>query len=260
MERWSGRVALVTGASAGIGAAVAYQLQDHGVNVVAVARRVEKIEEAVTSARNEAKSRGRYHETKATPGKLYPKKCDVAKEEDILDLFKWIKETLGGVDILVNNAGVGRDTGITGAPTEDWKVMLDVNVLGLSICTREAVQNMRSRGVDDGHIVHISSIAGHRVARHDSAMYCATKHAVMALTEGLRKDFVEHKSNMKVTCVSPGVVKTEFFKNLPKFKDEFSKLPGLNSEDVADAVLYAIGTPPHVQIHEIIIKPVGEQF
>ncbi|XP_068086750.1 dehydrogenase/reductase SDR family member 11 isoform X1 [Anabrus simplex] len=154
----------------------------------------------------------------------------------------------------------GSDCDIFGAPTEDWKVMLDVNVLGLSICTREAVQNMRSRGVDDGHIVHISSIAGHRVARHDSAMYCATKHAVMALTEGLRKDFVEHKSNMKVTCVSPGVVKTEFFKNLPKFKDEFSKLPGLNSEDVADAVLYAIGTPPHVQIHEIIIKPVGEQF
>ncbi|XP_067014717.2 farnesol dehydrogenase [Anabrus simplex] len=261
MERWSGRVALVTGASAGIGAAVAYQLQDHGVHVVAVARRVDKIEEAVAKAKQDAKSRGRYHETKAKPGKLYAKKCDVSKEEDILALFKWIKETLAGVDILINNAALGKDTGLTGAPTEDWKIQLDLNILGLSICTREAVQNMRARGVDDGHIIHISSIGGHQVRRHDSAMYCATKHAVMALTEGLRKDFVEHKSNMKVSCVSPGVVRTEFLKNLPKYNtEEFHKLPGLYSEDVGEAILYALGTPPHVQIHEIIIKPVGELF
>ncbi|XP_068086798.1 farnesol dehydrogenase-like [Anabrus simplex] len=259
MERWSGRVALVTGASAGIGAAVAYQLQDHGVHVVAVARRVDKIEEAVAKAKQDAKSRGRYHETKAKPGKLYAKKCDVSKEEDILALFKWIKETLGGVDILVNNAALGKDTGLTDAPTEDWKMQLDLNVLGLSICTREAVQNMRARGVDDGHIIHISSGAGHSVAFHEGAMYAATKHAVMALTEGLRKDFVEHKSNMKVSCVSPGLVKTEFLNNLPKFNTkEFHKMPALYSEDVGEAVLYALGTPPHVQIHEIIIKPVGE--
>ncbi|XP_067015070.2 farnesol dehydrogenase isoform X3 [Anabrus simplex] len=261
MERWSGRVALVTGASAGIGAAVAYQLQDHGVHVVAVARRVEKIEQAVAQAKQDAKTRGRYHETKAKPGKLYAKKCDVSKEEDILALFKWIKETLGGVDILINNAGTGRDTGLTDAPTEDWKIQLDLNVLGLSICTREAVQNMRTRGVDDGHIIHISSVAGHSVIFYEIGMYNATKHAVMALTEGLRKDFVEHKSNMKVTCVSPGVVRTEIWNSLPKYNtEEFRKLPGLYSEDVGDAVIYALGTPPHVQIHEIIIKPVGEAF
>ncbi|XP_067014714.2 farnesol dehydrogenase isoform X2 [Anabrus simplex] len=261
MERWSGRVALVTGASAGIGAAVVYQLQDHGVHVVAVARRVDKIEEAVAKARQEAKSRGRYHETKAKPGKLYAKKCDVSKEEDILALFKWIKETLGGVDILVNNAAIAKDTGLVGARTDDWRIVLDLNVLGLSICTREAVQNMRARGVDDGHIIHISSCTGHTVVLHPSAMYSASKHAVMALTEGLRKDFVEHKSNMKVSCVTPGMVRTEFRDNNPKYNtEEFRKLPALNSEDVADAVLYALGTPPHVQIHEVIVKPVGEAF
>ncbi|XP_068087048.1 uncharacterized protein [Anabrus simplex] len=260
MERWSGRVALVTGASAGIGAAVAYHLQDHGVHVVAVARRVDKIEEAVAKAKQEAKSRGRYHETKAKPGKLYAKKCDLAKEEDILAVFKWIKETLGGVDILINNAAIAKESGLTDAPTEDWRIVLDVNILGLSICTREAVQNMRARGVDDGHIIHISSVNGHKVVRHNSAMYAATKHAVMALTEGLRKDFVEHKSNMKISCVSPGVVKTEFRDNLPNYAVQFGKMPGLYAEDLADAVLYALGTPPHVQIHEILIKPVGEAF
>ncbi|XP_067014721.2 farnesol dehydrogenase [Anabrus simplex] len=260
MERWSGRVALVTGASAGIGATVAYQLQDHGVHVVAVARRADKIEEAVAKAKQDAKSRGRYHETRAKPGKLYAKKCDVSKEEDILALFKWIKETLGGVDILINNAALGKDTGLTAAPTEDWKIQLDLNILGLAICTREAVQNMRARGVDDGHIIHIGSVVGHQVRRHDNTMYSATKHAVLALTEGLRKDFVEHKSNMKVSCVSPGVVSTEFLKNLPTYVEEVRKLPCLYSEDVGEAVLYALGTPPHVQIHEIIIKPVGEPF
>ncbi|XP_068086797.1 farnesol dehydrogenase-like [Anabrus simplex] len=259
MQRWLGRAALVTGASSGIGAAVAYQLQDHGVNVVAVARRADKIEEAVAKTKQEAKSRGRYHETKAKPGKLHAKKCDVSKEEDILALFKWIKETLGGVDILVNNAGIARDTGLTAAPTEDWKMQLDLNVLGLSICTREAVQNMRARGVDDGHIIHMSSVAGHSVTLPESAMYSATKFAVLALAEGLRKDFVEHKSNMKVTCVSPGVVKTEIWNSLPKYNtEEFRKMPGLYAEDIADTILYALGTPPHVQIHEIIIKPVGE--
>ncbi|XP_067007548.2 farnesol dehydrogenase [Anabrus simplex] len=261
MERWVGRVALVTGTSAGIGAAIAYQLQDHGINVVAVARRVEKIEEAVAKAREGAKTRGRYHETKVTPGKLYAKKCDIAKEEDILGLFKWIKETLGGVDILVNNAGLAKMTNPSEAPTEEWKLQLDVNVLGLSICTREAVQSMRTRGVDDGHIIHISSVVGHFVFMAQLAMYCATKHAVMALTEGLRKDFVEHKSNMKITCVSPGAVATEIGDDNPEMQTEqFLTMPRLQPEDCADAVLYAISTPPHVQIHEIIIKPVGEQF
>ncbi|XP_067015311.2 dehydrogenase/reductase SDR family member 11 isoform X2 [Anabrus simplex] len=259
MERWSGRVALVTGASAGIGAAVAYQLQDHGVHVVAVARRVDKIEKAVAAAREAAKSRGRYHATKATPGKLYAQKCDLAKEEDILAVFNWIKETLGGVDILINNAALATDSALSEGLTDEWRLTLNVNVLGLSICTREAVLNMRERGVDDGHIIHISSTGGHKVFASNLAMYCSTKHAVMALTEGLRKDFVEHKSNMKVTCVSPGFVRTEFINNLPKYNtEEVRKLPALESEDVADAVLYAIATPPHVQIHEIIIQPVGE--
>ncbi|XP_067014734.2 farnesol dehydrogenase [Anabrus simplex] len=252
MERWSGRVALVTGTSSGIGTFIAYQLQDHGVHVVGVARRADKIEGAVATAREAAKSRGRYHATKATPGKLYAKKCDLTKEEDILALFKWIKETLGGVDILVNNAGVYWGTGLTEALTEQWQSMLNVHVLGLSICTREAVKNMRARGVDDGHIIHISSTGGHAVFSSDGAMYCACNHAVMALTEGLRKDFVEHKSNMKVTCVSPGYVRTG------STPEEISTSPALEPEDVADAILYAIATPPHVQIHEIIITHVGE--
>ncbi|XP_068086685.1 farnesol dehydrogenase-like isoform X1 [Anabrus simplex] len=262
MERWTGRVAVVTGTSAGIGAAIAYQLQDHGLHVVALARREEKIAEAVSKAREEAKTRNRYQPSKVPAGKLYPRKCDVQKEEDILATFKWVAETLGRVDILVNNAGVGGEASIAECPTEEWTRILNTNVLGLSICTREAVKIMRSKGVNDGHIVHISSVAGHLPTMSGKgAMYAASKHAVRALTEGLRKDFVEHKENIKITSVSPGVVHTDIVNTSPRIDREFFlSLPYLNSEDVADAVTYAISTPPHVQIHEIIIKPVGEPF
>ncbi|XP_068086562.1 farnesol dehydrogenase-like [Anabrus simplex] len=263
MERWTGRVAVVTGASSGIGAAIAYQLQDHGLHVVALARRQEKVQEAVSNAREGAKTRNRcnrYHPSQVPTGKLYPRKCDVQKEEDILATFKWVAETLGRVDILVNNAGVAGEASVAECPTEEWTRILDTNVLGLSICTREAVKIMRSKGVNDGHIVHISSIAGHLPPRSGKgSMYAASKHAVRALTEGLRKDFVEHKENIKITSVSPGVVNTDIFNTSPRIDaNMFYSLPNLNSEDVADAVIYAISTPPHVQIHEIIIKPVGE--
>ncbi|XP_067015766.1 farnesol dehydrogenase isoform X2 [Anabrus simplex] len=262
MQRWEGRIAVVTGTSSGIGAAITYQLLDNGVNVVALARRVEKIEEAVSKAREGAKTRNSYHPSKVPAGKLYPRKCDVQKEEDILATFKWVADTLGKVDILVNNAGVIGEGPITDTTTEEWTRILNTNVLGLSICTREAVKIMRSKGVNDGHIVHISSVAGHMPPfSGDSAMYSASKHAVRALTEGLRKDFVEHKENIKITSVSPGVVHTDIANTTSRVDASmFYSLPNLNAEDVADAVTYAISTPPHVQIHEIIIKPVGEPF
>ncbi|XP_047106890.1 dehydrogenase/reductase SDR family member 11-like [Schistocerca piceifrons] len=186
IEKYEGRVALVTGASAGIGAAIVQALLKHGLTVVGMARRVEKVK-AIELALKDA------------PGKLYAVAGDVSDEASILAAFKWVKDNLGGVDILINNAGVFPITSLTDGKTEDWKRILDVNVLGLSICTREAVQDMLGRGVDDGFIIHINSVAGHTLQLTDGkAMYAASKHAVKVLLEGLRKDLVSKGSKIRV--------------------------------------------------------------
>ncbi|KAK7864238.1 hypothetical protein R5R35_009508 [Gryllus longicercus] len=262
MERWRGRVAVVTGASAGIGAAIAYQLQDAGVNVVAMARRADKIQDAVNAARKAAESRHRSQIGKAPErGQLHCVKCDVSKEDEVLEAFKWVKDNLGGVDILVNNAGVGGNTTLTETNTNDWKRILDINILGLSICTREAIQQMKARGVDDGHIVHMCSISGHWLPRSPEwSMYYASKHAVRVLTEGLRKELVAAKSKIRVSQICPGLVRTDFFDSFLENQDEVWIQNQLYTEDIADAVLYVLNVPPHVQIHDIIVKPVGEEF
>ncbi|KAK7864244.1 hypothetical protein R5R35_009512 [Gryllus longicercus] len=262
MERWRGRVAVVTGASAGIGAAIAYQLQDAGLDVVALARRSEKIPEAVDLARKDAEGRGRVQaqaEGKGR-GKLHCLKCDVTSEEDILAAFKWVKANTAGVDVLVNNAGCTGNTGLTETNTAEWKRILNLNVLALSICTREAIQQMMVRGVDDGHIVHIGSITGHiQPIFPQYSMYCASKHAVRVLTEGLRKELVAAKSKIRVTEISPGLVKSDIVNDLKIDPAHVWSLPHMQPEDVADTVIYALGVPPHVQIHEIILRPVGEE-
>nr|CAD7198837.1 unnamed protein product [Timema douglasi] len=142
-------------------------------------------------------------EVQGTPGKLHPIKCDITSEEDILAAFEWTKKHLNGVDILVNNAGVGTNQTLIENTTSELRKILDVNVLGLSICTREAVKSMRERGVDDGHIIHINSIAGHYIIDVPSVhFYSGSKHAVTVLTEGLRRELVKINSHIRVTVSS----------------------------------------------------------
>ncbi|XP_063228777.1 dehydrogenase/reductase SDR family member 11-like [Bacillus rossius redtenbacheri] len=242
MEHWKGRVAVVTGASVGIGAAIAKELVLRGMKVVGLARRPELIQELAASLKD-------------APGKLYPLKADLAVEKDILAAFKWVTENLGGVDVLVNNAALYNLSKLSEAKTSDWKSMLEVNVLGLSICTREAIQNMKQRGVDDGYIFHISSVCGHWVSVVEGiSMYCATKHAVTALTDGLRKELTSLKSHIRITAISPGAVDTNMLWKTPLDVPP----PSLKPEDVADLVVYALSTPSRVQIHEIIVRPQGE--
>ncbi|XP_023723991.1 farnesol dehydrogenase-like [Cryptotermes secundus] len=249
MERWTGRVAVVTGASAGIGAAIAGELVKKGLKVVGLARRVERVEALEKSLKSEK-------------GKLYAIKCDVTNDLEVTETFKWIKRNLGGVDILINNAGVGSFNSIRDGPVENWRKIFDLNVLALSVCTKEALQSMKEKGVDDGHIIHISSIAGHTIPLFPGIeMYSASKHAVTALTEGLRRELVKQKSKIRVTSVSPGGVETEIMEasEIPKdVLEGFKDMPCLKSKDIADSVIYVLGTPPHVQIHELTIKPVGE--
>ncbi|XP_049941890.1 dehydrogenase/reductase SDR family member 11-like [Schistocerca serialis cubense] len=247
MDRYQGRVALVTGASAGIGAAITQALLRRGVNVVGLARRVDRVQAL---------------ELKDAPGNLYALEGDLSKEESILAAFKWIKENLSGVDILINNAGVLIDEQLTSGRTETWTRMLDVNVLGLSVCTREAVQDMISRGVDDGFIIHINSLWGHTPpANSETAMYAATKHAVRVLLEGLRKDLVARKSNIRVGEISPGMVKTEILTNTTNWtEDLYNQLNYMEAEDVAEAVIYMLSQHPRVQVYDIILRPTGNPY
>lgn len=250
MERWAGRVAVVTGASGGIGACLAQELVKKGLNVVGLARRVEKVQELSGSL-------------KTAPGKLYAVKCDVTKEADVKEAFKWVKSNLGGVDILINNAGGDSANTLIDGPIENWKSIFDLNVLALSICTKEAIQSMRDRKVDDGHIVHINSTLGHAVppAEMGFSMYSSSKHAVTALTEGLRRELINLKSKIRVTSISPGPVKTDFLissgSKILTPETLYSTIPHLFPKDVVEAVLFVLGSPPHVQVHEMTIFPVG---
>ncbi|KAB7496427.1 Dehydrogenase/reductase SDR family member 11, partial [Armadillidium nasatum] len=187
MERWNGRVALVTGASVGIGAAICKVLVGAGMKVVGAARGVEKIQELSNSLKKEK-------------GSLTAVKCDLTKEEDIRHLFKEIKAKFGGVDVCINNAGFAYNISLLdGTPTE-WKNMMDVNVIAVCLCSKLAIQSMRERGVDDGHIVNVSSTGGHRIPNMPGAhFYCGTKFALMAVSEGLRQEMRELKSHIRIS-------------------------------------------------------------
>jgi NADP-dependent 3-hydroxy acid dehydrogenase YdfG len=188
---------------------------------------------------------------------LLPLAADLRREADIVGVFDAVRSKWGGVDVLVNNAGLGHRAPLTTADTELWREMLDVNVLALSVCTREAVQDMRRRG-DDGHVLHISSMAAHRVPP-GSGMYSATKYAVRALTEGLRQELRDLESGIRVTAISPGFVETEFAAQYHKSEEMAAKTYGrfkvLEADDVASAVSFALACPPHMQIHDVLVRP-----
>ena len=138
--------------------------------------------------------------------------------------------------------------------------MLDVNVLALCVCTREAVSDMRAAG-DRGHVIHISSMAGHRVPRR-SGVYSASKFAVRSLTEALRQELREAGSAVRVTAISPGFVETEFAANYHQSEEAahrtYSQFRVLDAADVASAVSYALSQPEHVQIHDILLRPTAQ--
>lgn len=138
-------------------------------------------------------------ELESKPGRLYPVKCDVRNEDEVVSAFAWIAANLGPVNILVNNAGLNLHTNLVEGDAEKWRTILETNVLGLCICTREAVKGMRANAVD-GHIVHVNSVAGHRVAVYPTSnVYPASKHAVTALTETLRQELNSIGSKIKIS-------------------------------------------------------------
>ncbi|KAH8289133.1 hypothetical protein KR054_000872 [Drosophila jambulina] len=247
MDRWQDRVAVVTGASSGIGAAVARQLVNAGVVVVGLARRVDRMEAIKEQLPAELQSR------------FHCIHCDVGDLDSVTAAFDWIEEQLGGCDILVNNAGCLFPGQLLTLELEHLQKVLNVNLMGTINCTRRAFNSMRQREVA-GHVVLISSLTAENIISPPENelqilnMYPLTKHGIKALLEVLRQELIGFKTQIKVTSISPGVTDTEI---LP---GGYDSLPMLTPDDIAAGIMYALATPPHVQVHQLTIKPLGEPF
>lgn len=250
MERFKGKVALVTGASSGIGDAIVRRLAKAGMHLVICARRTERLEALAA-------------EVEGLGVRCVPVTADLRREEDVLKVVIAARVAFGGVDVLVNNAGLGREAPLLSGETDHWRSMLEVNLLALSVFTREAVADMRARG-DDGHVIHISSMAGHRMPKSPTgAFYAATKQAVRALTEGLRRELWHAGSNIRVTAISPGFVETEFaavFRGDPEAPEQvYGQFKCIQPDDIAALVEDTLAQPQHVQIHDILLRPVRQE-
>jgi NADP-dependent 3-hydroxy acid dehydrogenase YdfG len=249
MERWQGKVAIVTGASAGIGKAIALSFVQNGLKVAALARRKEKLDQLVA-------------ESKDQPGEIFPLVVDIRDEASLLQAFTKIKEKWNTVHVLVNNAGIGRDAPLLSGPSKDWREMFDTNVLSLMVATKEAMQLIKENQ-SEGHIFHIGSMSGHRVPPGNMGCYAATKYAVKALAIGLRNEIKALNLPVRVTLISPGFVETEF--EVARAGEEaakkfYAQTTCLSSQDIANAVLYALAAPSHVDVNDIWMRPTPQKF
>jgi len=238
MDRWRGRVAVVTGASAGIGAAIARRLVQKGMTVVGLARREAALQELAA-------------ELSDAEGKFLPRKCDVAQESELAEAYDWITETLGGADVVVNNAGIADNTPLLEASTEAWRTMLDVNVLSLAVSSKLGINSMLERGIDDGHVININSLLGHKVIGNLLPFYTATKWTITALSQSFQNELCIRQSHIRVTSVCPGQTSTGLVAQFAEGKADAALSPG----DVADAVEFALAAPPSVIIAEVKLAP-----
>jgi NADP-dependent 3-hydroxy acid dehydrogenase YdfG len=237
-------VAMVTGASSGIGRAIAQQLAQNHYRLALCARRADRL----VDLRDELTAQG---------AEVVIQTVDLRQEADILNFFATVRQQWGGVDVLINNAGLGHKQLLLDGDTEAWRDILEVNVLALCICTREATRDMRHRG-GKGHVIHISSMSGHRVPG-GSGLYSASKFAVRSLTEGLRQELREANLDIRVSAISPGYVETEFaakyHQSEAKAASLYSQYAMLQPADIANAVAYVLSQPDHVQVHDLLLRP-----
>lgn len=246
-KQLKGKVAIVTGASSGIGEATAVALAAAGAQVVLAARRIEPLNLVA-------------ERILASGGQAIPVVTDVADEEQVRNMVLKAHAKWGHVDILVNNAGVMLIGLIDGADTEDWRRMVSINVLGLMYVTHAVLPLMKSQ--NGGHIVNISSVAG-RTARAGFGVYNATKWGVCAFSEALRQEVC--KENIRVTVIEPGAVATELGEHITdiaakkRFKSWAESFTQLESQDIAAAILYAVTQRPNVNVNEILLRPIAQE-
>ena len=237
----------ITGASSGIGASCARQFAELGAKLLLAARRSDRIEALARELRNEKKVQ------------VHTLTLDVRRQPDVERTLLSLPDEWKSIDVLVNNAGLSRGLDkLQDGKITDWDEMIDTNIKGLLYVTRAILPGMISRG--RGHIINIGSIAGHWVYPSGN-VYCASKHAVRALSEGLKMDLLG--TPIRISSVDPGLVETEF--SIVRFhgdreraKKTYEGLQPLSPDDVADAAVYCATRPLHVNINEVVVMPVAQ--
>lgn len=225
------KVALVTGAGSGIGEAIATLLHEEGAKVVLAGRNKDKLQNVANQLAQDS--------VKVVP-------TDVTKKEEVDELIKIAQQTFGGLDIVINSAGQMLSSKITDYQVDEWDSMIDVNVKGTLYTAQAALPTMLEQS--SGHLINIASISGFEVTK-SSTIYSATKVAVHTITQGLEKELA--KTGVKVTSISPGMVDTAI---TAAYNPTDRKK--LEPQDIAEAVLYALTQPKHVNVNEITVRPV----
>jgi NADP-dependent 3-hydroxy acid dehydrogenase YdfG len=247
-----GTVALVTGASSGIGEATAEILAQHGAAVALVARRIDRLDDLAAKLKSDGAS-------------VLAIQADVANRDEAYDAVDRVAAEFGRLDTVINNAGVMLLGPIENAPVEEWERMVHVNLLGLLYCSKAALPHLlkaadgEPRGVAD--LVNVSSVAG-RVPRLGSGVYNATKHAVGAFSESLRQEVTGR--HVRVSLVEPGAVTTELVShNRPEIRDQMSQrfagTQRMEATDIADVIGYIVSRPRHMAINEVLVRPTEQQ-
>ncbi|WHY82292.1 SDR family oxidoreductase [Siminovitchia fortis] len=232
MGKLQGKTAVITGASSGIGAAIAKELAGEGANVVLAARRTDKLNEMEQEINRQGS------------GKALAVRTDMANRDEVEGLVRTASEAFGNVDIFINNAGQMLSATVQEGKVEEWEQMIDVNVKGVLYGINAVLPSMLERS--SGHIVNIASVSGLEVTKM-STVYSATKFAVRAISTGLEKELA--RTGVRVTNISPGMVDTRLSKSVSERKK-------LEARDIAKAVVYAVTQPDYVNVNEITVRPV----
>ncbi len=238
------KTALITGATSGIGEATAYEFAKNGINLVLCGRRLERLNTIQKSLE------------KLT--NVHTLNFDVSNKQGTLDAIASIPQKFKQIDVLINNAGNahGLDA-INEGNMDDWDAMMDINVKGLLYVSKAIIPQMTAR--QSGHIINIGSSAGKEVYAKGN-VYCASKHAVLAITEGMRIDL--NPFGIKVGAINPGLVETEFSK--VRFKGDkiadnvYKGFKALQANDIAEIIYFAISRPPHVNIADLLVFPTAQ--
>ncbi len=248
----TGTVALVTGASSGIGAAAAATLAGHGAAVVLVARRADRLQALAERIGAEG-------------GRALAIPADITDETQARSAVQRTVDELGRLDTVINNAGVMLLGPIIGASVAEWERMIDINARALLYTTHAALEHLLRAAEEEprrvADVVNISSVAG-RVARNGSGVYNATKHAVGAFSESLRQEVTTR--HVRVSLVEPGAVDTELAShNRPEIREvmaaRFGEVERLHAQDIADAIAYIVTRPRRVAINEVLVRPTEQQ-
>ncbi len=252
-DRLDGTVALVTGASSGIGEATARCLASHGAAVALVARRKDRLDTLAAAIREQG-------------GTALVLETDVTDEQQAADVVERTVAGLGRLDTLVNSAGVMLLGPIVNAPVAEWRRMVQLNVLGLMYTAHAALPHL-CRAAETGprrvaDMVNISSVAG-RLARSGSGVYDATKHGVGAFSDSLRQEVT--RRHVRVSLVEPGAVETELAShNRPEIQQNisqrFASVERMQPVDIADAIAYVVTRPRHVAVNEMLVRPTEQEY